>query len=444
MRELTLTDRRELTFFPQGDEQLTPFLDATAFERDLIGRMMLEPGVVLTDVYFLISRAIQRDLSKGPESWIHQGIKHGIVVPAFRSSGTDFSTLLEEINQMNLVGVLSDAGTYAAMLHQLDSTGGPRITWPEMVGVSFDTLLTEYLIRHDEPPGDSDEWSEIWARTRYLRTELLPEAQGSEENRQEAGVRRSTILRVIAKHLDFKGDPARTNDLLEAAPRDATLDRRALSAFLLWVNELYHHNHASRFRVRPSFPVARAEGAGAVPKLLWETIDQSRWLDTSAQLNPLLFEWPSASVMVRAQPSTLLQIRADEPGLEYLAALGRFRAEPTEDTWNALGIYLTAYAQRVCSVFSGKGTRQIALLSMPLTRGLKLGSDAIGAATSAAVGYQGLQTHDPLWLGISILGLAATFTRSVPDVAEWILASKTKGAELAYSAKYGFKIDLPA
>jgi hypothetical protein len=70
----------------------------------------------------------------------------------------------------------------------------------------------------------------------------------------------------MADDIGFNGDPCDTVGIIECADKDL---RSALQATILWIDELYHFNHADRFRVRPSFPVSTGPDATMMPGLLW-------------------------------------------------------------------------------------------------------------------------------------------------------------------------------
>jgi hypothetical protein len=107
---------------------------------------------------------------------------------------------------------------------------------------------------------------------------------------------------AMAEDLGFGGDPLDTAGIISSVDRGR---RAALRATLLWIDDLYNYNQATRFKVKPSFPVSNGPGALMVPGMLWP--GPSRTSDPDEiEIYSHPVRWPSLKVLRNVPPDTLL------------------------------------------------------------------------------------------------------------------------------------------
>jgi hypothetical protein len=83
-------ERKNPLFLAQGDAHLRSFMPKRSpLMADLARRLLLEPGVVMSDSYFSTSADIVTDLKKGGKSWVSHGLRRGFIVPAFREKDAE-------------------------------------------------------------------------------------------------------------------------------------------------------------------------------------------------------------------------------------------------------------------------------------------------------------------------------------------------------------------
>ena len=283
------------------------------------------------------------------------------------------------------VGVRNDDREIAIKLDAaISGRDTPKITWPDGVGVSFGRLINSEFSRQSS---GSDLWGDnersLWDISRSLREKYLELGWQEERDPAVTGLRRGSIFAAMAKDVGFQGDPADTNAIIDRVARDK---RNALRATILWIDELYHYNHASLFRVRPSFPVSAGSGALMLPGLLWrgpERMSESSVIQTYSHS----IRWPSRSMIEGASPDKLLGLRDDEAGRSYIQHLTKFRAEPNDTAWEALTAAADNYASKVCGVVSSEVHSGLEMRHLVARSGLSVGLIAAGIAANDASSY---------------------------------------------------------
>ncbi|WP_226355090.1 hypothetical protein [Pseudonocardia sp. ICBG601] len=446
--ELTKEERNELIYYPQADAQMNEFIPATEFKIDLINRLMLEPGILVTDIFFFISRRVEQEIARGNESWITSAITKKLIVPAFRSPDVNFETVLREMRQ-DIVGILQESGGLAGILDDSVVSDGPRVTWPARMGVEFRSLLVKHLMTAEPPEGD-DGVTSIWQSIERYRIGILGDAIDSQSDPEANGVQRGVILRKVAEDLDFKGDPSDTRDLLTAAWVDGGRRRqRELSTFLLWVNEIYHFNQATQFSVRPSFPVENAPGAGIIPAHLWRTEDVAAKIPTlpiDVSFDPIIVPWPTKSMLLRADPVELLAIRTGSNGEDFVRRLEKLRTEPSEDNWYRTKVSLGSYARAVCQHFGNVESGMSMELKTVAARQKLIGqlgttSTALGTTILSAAG-------NPATFWLSIAGTVLSIVSPVVDYrlarSQAARVNSRANARLRAIPGRTFEVDFPA
>ncbi|HUC26891.1 MAG TPA: hypothetical protein VMA73_29690 [Streptosporangiaceae bacterium] len=343
------SERGHLLYFAQGDSHLRTFMPRrSSLVSDLMNRLMLEPGVVILDSLFLTSDEIAQDLKKPARSPIWHGLREGLIVPAFREKGVDSfeENYRQGIVPTTSIGIRDDAPEIVSTLDvAIKGKHTGKLTWPAGIGISYGKLITEQF---GQESNNSDSWGvkqiALWKQSHDLRHKYLDVAWRHEPNPKQTGLRRSTILTAIATDLGFDGDPLDTAGLVGSADKAR---RAALRATLLWIDELYNYNQATRFKIKPSFPVATGSGAHMMPDLLWPGPKQVP--DTAGvKVYSSTIRWPNPKMLSSASPDVLLSLRADKYGADYIASLKEFRGAPNDQNWQVLDAAANTYAERVC------------------------------------------------------------------------------------------------
>jgi hypothetical protein len=398
MYEITSPDELgRLLYFAQGDSHLRTFMPRkNSLISDLATRLMLEPEVVIPDSFFTTSAEIANDLKKDNRSFVWHGLKRKLIVPAFREKSVESFVDNHDrgVVPTTSIGVRKDARTIAVNLDAaIDGESTPKITWPDGVGISFGKLMDEQFRREAI---DSALWGDkgvaLWKRSADLRNRYLDMGWQSEKDPKITGLRRSTLFTVIAADLGFRGDPLDTDKLVASADRRR---RSALRAVLLWIDELYNYNQASRFSIKPSFPVATAPGALMMPRLLWPGPGQ---VSDASDVKPYshTIRWPSRAMLKSVSPDRLLGLRTDQHGEEYIDSLIKFRQTPSEKNWRILEVAVSGYAEKVCEavgseVHTGMETRHF-VAANGVTIALTLATAATGGLALAGVAAAGIIT----------------------------------------------------
>jgi hypothetical protein len=384
MQELADAERSPLLYLSQVDAQLTPYLSRKrSFISDLATRLLLESGVVITDVYFFNSPEVVNDLRRSDQSWVRHGLRRGKIVPAFREENAhSFTENGDRSGLWNNMGVLKDSRDIAITLDAvLRDPKAVRITWPERMGASYGKLLN---LQFGRDLNDSDLWgareTRLWRQTRDLRNKYLELGWQRVRDPEVHGLRRADIYTVMAQDVGYTGDPANTSKIVDCAD---TKMRQALRATLLWVDELYHYNQATRLRVKSSFPVGRGPGALMMPELLSPgsggTSDPSETWTYSH-----VIRWPSSEALRHMPPDRLLGLRSDTAGETYVSNLQAFRDGPSDITWEAFKESADAYAREVCDTVGPQVNTALEIKHMTATQKIALGTIFAGLAGSAA------------------------------------------------------------
>ena len=375
MHEIPSNEREHLLYLSQIDAQLTTFTSRSAsFFPDLINRLLLESGAVITDVFFFISPEIADDLRREDQSWIFHGLRRKLIVPAFREKGVhSFRENWERSGMSNNMGVI---GGGENTLLQLDAAvrdrGTPRITWPSRVGVSFGKIIDREFRRDSV---DTDLWRgeqfRLWDKTKGLREKYLELGWQQVRDRDQHGLRRADLHAAIANDVGFRGkSPADTAAVIACA--DSNM-RESLNSIYLWIDELYHYNHADRFQVKPSFPITTGPGAMMLPGLLWKGPANSPKISETWMYRHAI-TWPSSSALQRTSPDWLLGLRSEGPGKAYEEALNKFRKNPDDENWHSFKVSANSYAKLVCKAVGSQVSDQLEIRHLVANKGLSLGT----------------------------------------------------------------------
>jgi hypothetical protein len=391
-------ERNHLLYLSQIDQQLSRFMrDSKSLKSDLATRLLLEAGVVIPDIYFFTSREIQDDLERSDESWIRRGLQRELIVPAFREKDVHSFTEDLELSSMQsmVIGFVGDPTEKAI---QLDAAvygrNIRRITWPDRIGASFGSLLSEVFLTEslDDNLFDAKK-SSLWEQSRDLRHKYLDLGWQLEREPAITGLRRSSLFKAMAVDVGFGGDPADCAGMISCADRSV---RPILQAIILWINELYNYNQAHRFKLKSSFPVGEGHGSLMMPSLLWGTSRESSAVSDLWMYSHTI-RWPSLAALRRTSPDRLLGLRADTPGVEFVNSLRLFQSDPSDVTWEVFRTNVNAYGRSIC--------------------------DAVGTDVRSGLEIRHLVTRSRLAIGTIVSGLAGSIASQVSGSAAAHVAS---------------------
>jgi hypothetical protein len=440
MYEVLDAERSRLLYLSQVDAQLVPYMGSKkSFVSDLITRLLLESGVVITDVYFFNSSEVTEDLQQRDLSWVWHGLKRGMIVPAFRETYVhSFTENGERSGMWKNMGVLSGSRDTAVKLDAaVADAQTPRITWPERMGVSYGELITQQFGRDSV---EFNTWegkqSRLWRQTAELRRKYLELGWQRVAEPDVHGLRRADIYTVIARDVGYQGDPADTAKIIECADRGM---REPLRATFLWIDELYHFNQARRFTAKASFPVSRGPGALMIPGLLLG--------DQGAQAEPSdtweyshVIRWPSNAALRRTPPDRLLGLRSDAIGADYEKRLYRFRDHPADVTWEAFKVSADAYARKVCEAVGSEVTTGLEIKHILTRQRISLAAVLAGLGGSIA-------THESGSLAAYVASLVTTAVGALYIPVNEFIRTRTATSQvplpMSGSKAGNVRIDLP-
>jgi hypothetical protein len=353
MPEITdAAERASLLYLAQGDAHLRTFMPKqNPLMPDLANRILLGPGVVISDSYFITSAEIANDLGEVDNSWTRWGLRRGLIVPAFRQPDVEtFKENLQGIERTKLLGIRKDADETIDKLDAAFSGDHTRsITWPDGMGIWFGKLMNEkFKSKVVDPKLWTNEHNKLWKQTLDLREKYVEMGWKRQPDPDTEGLRRASIFRALADDVGFRGDATDTNGIIASAPRSR---RKALRAVILWIDELYSYNQASQFKVKSYFPVGKGDGALMMSSLVWDGSTGSASGppdDKPQQRYDHSFQWPSDRMLRDASPDTLLGIRTDEPGQAYADSMKKFHDNPSGATWENFRSASNIYSRKIC------------------------------------------------------------------------------------------------
>lgn len=353
------TECSRLLFLAQGDSHLRHFMPSEhPLMPDLANRMLLGNGVAISDSYFSTSAEIATDLSDPTTSWTRAGLRTGHIVPAFRHPDVECFSINYKagIDSTKPLGIRSD---FEDVLYKLDSAfrgdGTRKIIWPNKMGVAFSELIKRKFA--ETGPKNSawtPEQGKLWERTSQMRADYLGIAEERQENPTENGLQRASIFYAMAKDLKV-ADAADTRGIIESG-KDKK-HREALSAIILWIDELYNYNLAQRLNVKPYFPVGAGAGALMMYSLMLEGF-------LGAQSSPApetewpwkhTFPWPSDKMLRgAASPRALLEVRRGDLGQAYEKSMSEFHDARDTASWETFRDASTEYSRKICETFKSQ------------------------------------------------------------------------------------------
>ena len=351
----TFTNSSSKVYFSHADPRLEDYIQQKQFKQALISRLLLEPGIIIPDVFFLTSKRVSEDVLS-PHSWIMAGLRHKLIIPATRNSDVDLSSSFQEIfDSKTISGAHKNTVNVRESLHYIDAS--ERIIWPKGVGVSYRDTLKKFLAT------DDSNWlsslksyeRELWERSADLRYGCIERALELSPGVDEHGIRRSDMYRALAEAVRFDGETTLTQQILFKA-REMGLGREA-SALHLWISELYEYNQAKSFEyARACFPVAGVPGAGVLANRLENSkpVKNNPIFDVNYEDH---FAWPRTSRLLETDPEEILRVRVELEGIEYFQRLKRFRSQPNDATWGQLSRALTEYGHALCAVTNDNSSR---------------------------------------------------------------------------------------
>ena len=263
----------ERVYFSVADRQLENFLDEDAFERSLLLNALFQPAILIPDVFFFISRGLERHIleSPTPQSLLEACIANGVVIPAFRNpSCSSFNEALYIIrgkgDPKRAIRGLRDPQSNDRLADRLQVAARSKdfslAYWPQHdVGEKFDQVIERYLSRPEPPQADmylginQKYLNTLWKLTERWRLDCVYEAREETRKIAQCGLRRGEIMNAVGRDLGLPLD-YQVNDIAELLelPLESPEKKQALRVFLRWMCELYQYNQAVEFGTTPNFP----------------------------------------------------------------------------------------------------------------------------------------------------------------------------------------------
>jgi hypothetical protein len=444
MKEIGSKERDHLMLFAQSDSHLRSFMPRrSSLVPDLVTRLLLESGVVISDSQFLSSAEIASDLRSTDRGLIWHGLRKGLIIPAFRAKGVGSfeQNRLQGVLPTTSIGVRDDSLEIAKRIDEAIERGpAKKITWPDGIGISFGKLMDEQFRRETV---DSDSWGDkerkLWQQSRDLRNKYLDMGWQREPDPEVTGLRRSTIFVAMAEDLRFGGDPLDTAGIVRSVGRG---QRAALRATLLWIDELYNYNQATRFRVRSSFPVSSGPGSLMTPGMLLKEPGRVPDPDDTKTYSHSV-RWPGVKVLLGMPPDTLMGLRSGDYGEEYIYRLQDFRKPEKADKadkWDSLTRAMDAYADKICKEAGSEVRSALDVKHLLARNGMTIGI-AVGGLTAglAVIGTAGIAGVVSVIAG----GLASVYL-PVSEIVRDRRASAEVQLPVTSGKRGNLQIDLPA
>lgn len=415
-------------YFSAADADLEHVVKFTSFKDDLTMRILLEPGVVVPDVFFFISRWIRQDIEDPAGSLVLAGLRAGRIIPAFRTDEHDFAGNFDELRRIGIAGMLPASRDIAQVLtrNQAASLNPDGFTWPHQSGTAFATAIRQHLLESPLP----DLSFQLDRRGRDLLKKLLSGGNDGalRSNGRSKDIRRGDIFANAALSLGIQGGVDGLRAEVRAGAGDGGV-KDALQVFYLWINELYHASQANVFGVRASLPVSGRLGSGQIGQRLF---DESALGQVDAQqVRSLSVDFPPM-VQIRALAVDRICSIAAEHGGTYRAALNNYLIYRGDRQWeelqNQLGEYAGALRKEVRR--SGANPRQVAV-----NLGLSVGASAGAAILPQVLGGS-------MWALVSLVGatpLVFELARSTDQI--WRAKDRSTLSMLEASRR-GFQFDL--
>ncbi|MCK4670764.1 MAG: hypothetical protein KAT43_06185 [Nanoarchaeota archaeon] len=362
-----------------ADRQIESFLSPGGFERSLVLNVLFQSSIVLPDIFFFISGEVERHvLDSGPQSLLEACIERNIVRPAFRD-GT-CSSFLDALNIIKgngnstraIQGVRESAEELARRLSRVtENPSFKPFVWPREIGEDFAKLIQTCLTTDSVPEVGSEcqlsprNVKLLWQRTAKWRKDCVEEALSKTKQIAGKGLRRGELMNAIGRSLGIRsGHKVQDIRELRSVVGVDYHERFALNCFLNWMCQLYHWNQASAFGATVSLPTYDE----TTPIGLSAILPQSPPSSAGGKVITVQVSIPPTDVIARLRPNELIAIRSDL-GSGYLAALGEWQREPTEENEAKVRSSLAAYAEGIRKESSKRNAEGEGLLEAVLAPG---------------------------------------------------------------------------
>lgn len=382
------------------------------FEEMLYHSLLLEPGIVIPDIFFFNSPGISAHVlgdSPGPQTFLELGLKEGYVIPALRQDVTNFRDVLKYLRKQDIRGMLPDRDTerIAYRLQANQREGLSDMIWPSAMSSSYEDLLVNALQDPMNPPGFGQSVGvsdSYWSITERFRRDAINEARELEYARNAGlsnayGVRRAEIIEAVGRRLNVLSSGEKVIDSDEVLQRyEARLGSReseeykATCAFFEWLDELYHLNQSNRMSVRGGtttqephtlaiLQAARGQISPVTPIVPSETFS----IDIAI---------PTIGILKRIDPKTLHELR-QLYGLPWNTAALDYTLAPSVITRKVAEEKLDKFAQalRKCATDQVK-TSDVRTVNATVAALGRLGQPALIAAGAWIVAVENQLPYD--------------------------------------------------
>jgi len=374
-----MTTKREFNghvLLTAADRQIESLLrgndPATAFDDNLIQAILFYDGAVLPDIFAFISSVVSERQAKPGLSLLELAIRHGLVIPAFRSSCGTFAESLDVIKRQRIQGLQKNA---AATAHRLDKSleKSPQhdsvrfFNWPEDISLNYARHISTALTRfRSDAPSFLPALQEQYLSMKNLATEPELLALHEELLVPKRELRRGTFLNVLLKVLNKRYDSGNSEvddcnaHLLihPACERDSSL-RSAIEAFVSTANAIYQINMADSFKLGGAY---MGNDLYNGPSLIGVNtalsaihgVDFDGPSDTPKTLREFSrkIQMPKASQLLEVPYADLMAIREDL-GIGYFSAVKAWKEDP-EGNEDILSSCLNEYAKELTSRVKSK------------------------------------------------------------------------------------------
>ncbi|MFI5882058.1 hypothetical protein [Streptomyces sp. NPDC051554] len=363
------SSKHPLLYFSPVDGGIEHSISRGQFLESLIYNLLLEQnGLLITDVFFFNCKFLIQLAERERHSLFTRALEEGLVVPAFRSEGTeDFITSLRrDIQENNVLGV--QEGHYSTSPSELAgwldqcyarSAERNRLVWPPDMGTAFGDLMVR-VFTQGELDTDDDRLQSLWQSTQELREAALEDARLSTRLASGTGIRRGELYNSFGRRLELieSDATAMPRDLLEQAMRHGLgpIGIEGLRLLIDTVNLSYQRSQTTQFDQDPRYSVTQnipgvlLHHAGSV---IPELGPRSPAGNTASATFTMDLKMPSVETLLHADSGNLIAIRKGDTAEEYFSKRRAWSQNPTERAELELREVLQEYAAELVRFAAG-------------------------------------------------------------------------------------------
>lgn len=344
-------------YFSAADRSMTMLMSHMDFDLGLAHSILLQPALVIPDIFMFISPHLRRHvLRNGELSIFEAAMREGFVIPAFRRQFSSFEGAAAALTSEGILGMLHP-DEVAALAARYDAVASrifaDPLVWPDRLGESYGKILATCLAGNLESDSGAQR---IWRDTEALRDDAVLLAQTSIDRNAAAGVRRGDLYNSAARVLGVRNGTEMFGSVeailmrYEGLHPPGSLEYEAASIYFRWIDDLYRLNQAVRFRAEPSTLIRRPAELEMV-ELGLDAAIRLGYATGAGTVSPdsapfdVTIRIPAAALIAKLSPTELLGAR--DLGLAWFVAINNYLKNPDPVRRTAAERAIEEYASRL-------------------------------------------------------------------------------------------------